>query len=88
MPPAFVSYFAYFGYSLLVVNIMLIFMVPTAFSMMEGEKSVKHSSANHNPNQTDYTQPSLACASVHLDTLKYLVEVHHCDPKCELSNIQ
>ena len=28
----------------------------------------------------------LASANGHLDTIKYLVEVHHCDPRRKLNN--
>ena len=31
-------------------------------------------------NKADDTPLSLACANGHLDTVKYLVNEHHCDP--------
>ena len=34
-------------------------------------------------NNAGDTPLSLACANGHLDTVKYLVNQHHCDPKCK-----
>ena len=36
-------------------------------------------------NKAGDTPFSLACANGHLDTVKYLVNEHHCDPRSKLS---
>ena len=36
-------------------------------------------------NNAGHTPLSLASAGGHLNTVKYLVEAHHCDPKRELT---
>ena len=36
-------------------------------------------------NKAGDTPLSLACANGHLDTVKYLVNEHHCDPRSKLS---
>ena len=38
-------------------------------------------------NKAGETPLSLASAGGHLDTVKYLIEKHHCDPRCETISI-
>ena len=38
-------------------------------------------------NRAGDTPLSVASAGGHLDTVRYLVEVHHCDPKRELISV-
>ena len=65
-------------------------MVSTAVCFLSETHTVQKFLCNTHSgtiSKTGDTTLSLACANGHLDTVRYLVEVHHCDTIRKLNNL-